>query len=410
MRITKERLIGGCLELFAIALANWQALAGVRTDEAKYLLNIPYPHPPLLRWILSMTEVLPYQDMLWRLLLATLMVQAVWLVWDMTRNFHLEDRIMVCAGWLLSSAVIVQAGSIVLAPAVALEVLVLVWLRSRPEFLAETAGDAQARMRKAALIGLFWLGTVFTGFQSVLFFPLAWSVLRRLGCGRKEVALYVVGPVILLILWTLSNPLAIATMVIHSSDGARVALAERLIGSAKLWLVGGAGVVSVVGTFGIFQSRNWPLIISFLLVVAYVTASVPYPFYAILFTPLFVAGLWSLFSGRRHPHAFPLLACLLFAGSIVVWFNQPARTPGPETAVMQAIASGSGASEGVVMISGSFGHQWQYASRFDVRRYVPERVGEARAIVCLSACEPMFNTSDWKRLPDLSVETWVRKL
>ena len=48
------------LQAWAILLAFVQTLGGgVRTDEAKYLLNIPYPQPPLARWILGWTEALP---------------------------------------------------------------------------------------------------------------------------------------------------------------------------------------------------------------------------------------------------------------------------------------------------------------------------------------------------------------
>jgi len=39
------------LQIYALLLAGVQLLGGVRTDEAKYLLNIPYPHPPLARFL-----------------------------------------------------------------------------------------------------------------------------------------------------------------------------------------------------------------------------------------------------------------------------------------------------------------------------------------------------------------------
>ncbi len=395
MQLKKEWNIIGCLELFAIALANWQAAGGVRTDEAKYLLNIPYPHPPLLRTVMSWTEVLPFQEMFWRLLLATLMVQAVWLLWDMTRSHHLEDRIVVCAGWLLSSAVLVQSGSIVLSPVIALMVIVLLWLRSRPEITR----------RWPALVGLFWLAMVMTAYQGILFLPLAWSVLRH-STPRRETALFVFGPVALLILWTLSNPLALATMVIHGNDGAGTGIAAHVMGTVTLWIIGGGGVVSLVGTYGILRSKDWALIGSLILVAAYVTASVPYPFYAILFTPLFVAGIWKLFSGRRHPHAFPLLACFVFASAIITWFSQPPTVPGPAREVMNVIG---GSGTGNILIAGSFGHEWQYESRSQIRRYKPEFAKDASAIVCLTACEPMFNTSGWKRLDAAPVEVWIKK-
>lgn len=404
MRLKTEWSIAGGLELLAIVLAQWQALGGVRTDEAKYLLSIPYPHPPFLRTVISWTEFLPFQEMFWRLLLATLMVQAVWLLWDMTRSHHLEDRMVVCAGWLLSSAVLVQTGSIVLAPVIALMALMLLWLRSRPEI----AG------RMPALIALFWLAMVMTAYQGVLFLPLAWSVLRRAEKSLAMTLLSVVGPIVLLALWTLSNPLALATMVIHGSDGAVTSLADHLLGTAQLWIVGGAGIVSLVGTYGILRSRDWALIGSLVLVAAYVTTSVPYPFYAVLFTPLFAGGVWALFSGRRHPHAFPILACAVFASAIVTWFSQPLRHPGPAREIMTAIdvavgTSRAGMNAAPVLIAGFFGHEWQYESRLPIRRYKPAFAQDAAAVVCQQPCEPMFTTAGWRRLNDVPVETWIRK-
>ena len=61
------------LEGYAILLAGMQGVAGVRTDEAKYLLNIPYPHPPFARWIIGQTEWMTYQEMFWRIVFATIL-------------------------------------------------------------------------------------------------------------------------------------------------------------------------------------------------------------------------------------------------------------------------------------------------------------------------------------------------
>ena len=81
------------LEGYALALAWIQSLGGVRTDEAKYLLDIPYPHPPLMRWVLNLTEGFTYQEMLWRMIFATLLVQAVWLVYHAAvEDPHLRHR------------------------------------------------------------------------------------------------------------------------------------------------------------------------------------------------------------------------------------------------------------------------------------------------------------------------------
>lgn len=402
MRRKTELIIAGALQMLAIALANWQSIAGVRTDEAKYLLNIPYPHPPLLRWLLSLTENIAGHDFLWRLLLATLMVQAVWLIWDMTKAFHLEDRIFVCGAWLLSSAVLTMAGAVMLSPVVAMQALVLLWLRTKPELCRKIPG----------WIGLFWLAMVFTSFQGALFFPIVWDIFQRSRVSLPKKLIKTFAPCALLVLWSLSNPLALATMVIHGNDGAKTGLGEHLFGTLRLWIVGGAGIVSAVGTWGAIRSKDWPLITTLVLVLTYVTASVPYPFYAILFTPIFIGGLRNMFLGRRHPHAFPLLASFVFATIIITWFLRLPQTPDPSRSVMVAIAIEpvpEAIKNGSVLISGTFGHQWQYESRLKIRRYKPEFAKDARAVVCLAACTPMFDTSAWRRLTMLSVETWVRK-
>ncbi len=397
MRVRQQWIILGGLELLALALSKWQALGGVRSDEAKYLLNIPYPHPPLLRSVMSFTENLPFQEGFWRLLLATLLVQAVWLVWDMTRTFHLEDRILVCAGWLLSSAVLTQAGSIMMAPVTALQALFFLWLSLRPDVSKKIPG----------MIGLLWLASLFTAYQVILFLPLVWSLLRRSGQSRSMTALYVFAPILLLALYSLANPLTLGAMLIRRDQGISISLLSRFMGLGKLIIIGGAGVASVLGIWGIAKSRDRGLQMSLLLVCGFLFFSIPQTYYAILFTPLFVAGLYSLFHGRHHPHAQPLLAGLIAACAVITWFAQPGRIPSHAREVAQAIAHQKWG--GRLMIAGSFGHEWQYEYNDEILRYRPELESSAQAIICLNTCEPMFNTTGWKLLPGVPVQAWVQK-
>src|SRR3989338_3989707 len=108
------------LQIVAFLLAWLQFLTGMRTDEAKYLLNIPYPHPPLIRSVLGWTDGFVYQEIFWRVIFATLIIQAVWLVWDMGRSFGRPSRILLALAWLLSSGVILQGGSLFIGPLSAL--------------------------------------------------------------------------------------------------------------------------------------------------------------------------------------------------------------------------------------------------------------------------------------------------
>ncbi|MBI3618609.1 hypothetical protein HY213_01070 [Candidatus Peregrinibacteria bacterium] len=383
------------LEVYALLLASLQALGGVRTDEAKYLLTIPYPHPPLFRWMMHLTAFLPFQEMFWRVLLATLLVHSVWFVWEMGRSLHFPDRMAVCGGWLLSTGVILQAGSIMLAPIVVVEALVFLWLRSRKDLCTRIPG----------FIAVLWLASLFTAYQAVLFTPIVWSIVRYQQKSRLRTAAVVGTPIALLALYTVSNPLALATFVIHGTQGASRSVLERFSGAGTLWLIGGSVLVSVAGTWGILASRDRALVLTFLLIFAYDAFSIPFPFYAVLFTPLFVAGLLALFSGRHHPHSFPLLACFAASAAIMTSLFLPSRTPGPARATMTAIALRH--QSGGIMISGSFGHDWQYESTFPVTRYTPAHLEDVQAIICLATCAPPLESLHWTMLPHVPVEVWV---
>jgi hypothetical protein len=398
MRRKTELIIATGLQMVAFAFVSWHALSGVLTDEAKYLLDIPYPHPPLIRFVMSMTDALPFQETFWRLILATAMVQAVWLVWDMTRESkHLEDRMVVCAGWLLSSAVLVQGGTILMAPIIALEALVFVWLMTKPATFAA---------RNAALIALLWLATLFTAYQGILLLPLAWGALRHAGLDRRKILWCIVLPIGLLALYSFSNPFSLATMLIRGDQGVSMTLGKRLLGLGTLWVIGGAGLVSAVGTWGIIQSKDRALQGAFVLLCAFLFFSIAPAYYAILFTPLFVAGMKHLFHGRHHPHAYPLLAILVFASAVVTWFVQPEVTPTTARLVMQAIEARG--HSGSVVINGSFGHEWQFESTLPVVRFRPEFTKDAQGVVCLQPCTG-FNKIDWKLIPNVPAEAWIRR-
>jgi hypothetical protein len=396
MRLKPQYGFATALQALALLLAKWQGLGGIRTDEAKYLLSIPYPHPPLARAVLSATEALPFQETLWRVVLATLLVQAVWLVWDMTRRFHLEDRVMVCATWLLSAAVLVQSGSIMMTPLTALQALLFLWLRTRRDLVRAAPG----------WVSLLWMATLFTAYQGLLLLPLAWGTLRHGGHSRAKSAVLTLVPVVALVLYSLSNPLALATMLIHRDEATRITVTSRLLGLAKLWLIGGSGVGSIVGTWGVLRSRDRALQLTFVIFCAYFYFSITQPYNAVLFAPFLVEGMRKIFADQVHPHAFPLLSCLIGASAVIVWFSKPSTKMEPARAVMQAIRMES--QTGPVLINGPFGHDWQYESVVGIRTYGPQLVESAQAVVCLEKC-PSFATSGWKRLQNVPAEAWMKK-
>lgn len=393
------------LEVYALLLANLQALGGVRTDEAKYLLSIPYPHPPLLRWIMHLTEFVPFQEMLWRFLLASLVIQAVWFVWDLSKDLDLEDRMALCGGWLLSSAVILQAGSIMLAPVSAVQMLVFLWLRRQKHV-----------ERYAGFIALFWFASLFTAFQAILFLPFIIDVFARMTLPRREKIMYVALPILLLTLYSFSNPLVLAGIAIHGSGGLHSTLMDRALGVGTLWVFGGSLVLGLVGTAGVLRSRDPFLLSTFALVILFDAVSVPYPYYAILFTPLFIEGTRLLLKAtthRRfffrdtHTSAFPLLTFLIGASVVIVFLRPPPLQPTNARAVMQAIAARG--NDGDIAIQGSFGHEWQYESPFFVERYRTGNIANVQAIVCLNHCPTVSAPERWKKMEVEGVEVWVVK-
>lgn len=381
-------------ELYALLLAGVQWHAGVRTDEAKYLLNIPYPHPPVARFIMGLTDGWAGQELFWRVIMATLLIQAVWLVYSLTKDLSKPARVAACGAWLLSAAVVYQAGTVMMAPLTALQMLVFVWLLLKGRDNSAYAG----------LIGLFWLVSLFTAYQAVLFAPLALAVIFRLRIPFMRKAVLFVVPLILLALYTLGNPLAAASMIVHAGKDASQTFAEHALETAWIWAIGGSVIVSILGTVGMFVRPRFSIILSFVLVAAYIFLS-RYDYYAILFTPLFTAGFIGL-SERVKSVSLPV-AFLMPAATVVVMFLRP---PGLIPSLAQPAVQPHLPSEGQLLIAGSFGHEWQYISTLPVLRYHSNFLSRASAVVCLVPCEEMQKQPRFTRLLDLPVEVWLKQL
>ncbi|MDA1208697.1 MAG: hypothetical protein O2904_01545 [bacterium] len=376
------------LELYALLLAFMQSLGGVRTDEAKYLMDIPYPHPPAIRWFLSLFDALPMQEIIIRIVFASLMVHAVWLVWDMAKQMKHEQRLALAALWLLSGGVILQAGTVMIAPITALQVLVLLWM--------------DAKKSPLPLIGIWWLFSLFSAYQAVLFLPIVLMMVWQRKKSTADSMLYCAIPVGLLCLYTVTNPLIPASMVIHSGRDLYSSLGDRLIATLRLWAIGGSIILSAMGTVGMIRTRSWGLIGSFILVCAYIAFS-RYDYYAVLFLSLFIGGIVAFPSGMRLNRlsavAFAVIGFALVGNLSGVLTRSDARKVRP---FLSRIAE-----DQTVLISGSFGHQWQYESPVSVRRYHEDLVATAGAVVCLSPCEG-FDSSGFVKIDGVGVEVWVR--
>lgn len=381
-------------QLYALALAFFQLRIGVRTDEAKYLLDIPYPHPPAARWLFSLLDGWAGQEVFWRIVLATLLVQAVWLVANVLRDVPRTQQGAAMAAWALSAAVVLQAGTVMMAPLTALQALVFLWLLLRGRDNTAVAG----------LIGLFWLLSLFTAYQAVLFAPLVLAVLGRTRIAWWNKSLLFVIPLVLLGLYTLTNPLAAASMLSHAGKDAAQILTERLADTGWIWLLGGSGALSIAGTLGLFVRPRRGLILSFLLVCAYVFLS-RYAYYAILFTPLFMAGFIRL--QRAFPRIALPVAALVPVGTMILLALHSPPVPSVVPEAVSIIREHGG--EGELLIAGSFGHEWQHASPWPVRRYHSQFLVGARAVVCLVPCEEMSSAARWMQAEESPVVLWLKE-
>ncbi|MFA6523279.1 MAG: hypothetical protein WCS85_02835 [Candidatus Peribacteraceae bacterium] len=387
------------LEAYALFLAWVQSLHGVLTDEAKYLLNIPYPHPPLIRSILSLTTALSVQEMLWRIVFASLLVQAVWIVWEIGRGLSGEQRFVLGGSWLLSAALVLQAGTIMMAPLTALEGLVFVAL-----YVAAETTSRSRIPRSPFLIGVLWLASLFTAFQAVLYLPLVFAMFRKMRVSVMEMIIYIIGPMVLAALFALAEPLILASFVNVGTKDVDVSALGRTINLFRAWSIGGSVLLGLLGTAGILLERRWALLGSLLLVCAYVFLSFHF-YYAILFLPLFIGGMPAFFHHLWKKPA-PLIFPLIFITGIILALFPLKLSPSPARAVARSLpVSGTG----VLLINGSFGHEWQYESPVPVRRFQQSLLPDAEAVVCLTPCEEMTRVDGWKTLAGQSVEVWVRK-
>jgi hypothetical protein len=299
------------LEILALVLVYLQLTGGVRTDEAKYLLSIPYPHPPLLRWIMASTSALPGHLLFWRFIFASAVVQASWLVYDLGAVLQRDRRIALILAWLCSAPVILQGGSVMLIVPTALFGLVLVH---------RYFDQREHSPRSAPVIALGWLMALFSAYQTVLFAPFIFVLLRRTNISRLRAWVYFLVPLALLGVYSLTNPLALASMLAVSTQDAVMPIFDRTMNIAFVWLLAG-GALTVFGLLGIATGRRRTIMVTSLLVLAYIALSAQ-QYYALLLTPLLIGGIFQLFCHRRlRPLLF--LSLHFFSSVLLLWYGLP---------------------------------------------------------------------------------------
>lgn len=364
----------GLTLLAAVAFAALQYGAGVRTDEAKYLLNIPYPHPPLVRALLGFTDGFPGQEMLWRLAFSLLLVSAgLWMS-------HRQQNVRMLV-WLSLPAVCVQAGTVMMAPLVALQAVLLLALLQK-----------NARGISAAEVGLLWLMTLLTSYQGLLLFPLVAALLWRAdGSKARRIAAFIL-PVLVLVLYTASHPLSAASFLLQAGKDADVDFLHRLGRLLKLWTLG-MGVVGVPLVLWALVSRRSPAVLmAFLLFSAYVVLG-SFEYYAVFFAP-FV--LWA-FDGIPHRRRNAWGAVLAVTGIVTTVSFAGLPPPSQARSVMEAIRTAAPLEVSALHIAGSFGHEWQYESGVPVSRYrATGREDTGTVVLCRSECVPP--AGEWRHL------------
>lgn len=385
-------LIG--LEAYAVLLAWLQG--GIRTDEAKYLLSIPYPHPPLARWLLSLFDGFAWQAGAARILFASLVVQAVWIVWKMAGGMPRLSRYALAAAWLLSWGVLSQAGAVMMAPLTALQGLLFLWLFIRHDDATPFAG----------IIALFWLASLFTAYQAALFFPIVLAIFWKMKLPAWQRLAFFLVPIILLCIYTPTNPFALASMLnLAGKDGA-VPIFLRLHSVLWLWFVSGSVAFSIAGTAGLLRFPRWPVLASFFLTCAYIFAGF-HGYYGIILVPFFVVGLADAL--RAWPRlTMPFAACFLVGTCVLLFFNVRLPSPSVADTTMELIEARG--RQGNVLIQGSFGHEWQYESPYPILKYGEWLLEDAQAVVCLKtdACDVRV-TQGFEKMEGAPVEVWVRK-
>ncbi len=391
------------LQAFAVLLALYQNIGSVRTDEAKYLLNIPYPHPPLARAVIHSLEWMPYQELFWRVVFASLLVQSVWLVVRLAKNLSSDYRLALAGFWIFSASVLFQSGTIMMAPLTALQGLVFVWL------LTELATQRRDGCRLSVVgcyadwIPLFWLGSLFTAYQAILYLPIVVAIVWRMNMRPFMKGLVVFVPVLLLSLYILGNPLAISSFL--SAGGQNAALSPALLFTQVLtaWLFSGSVVLSVVGVMGMWRSRSIPLLISTAMVVLFLAVSYR-SYYAILFLPLLVGGVAA--SPVILRKSATLLAMQIVAATAMFAHAHLEFSESSARKVMRVLNAQPG--EGIVLVSGTFGHEWQYESTSPMYRYRSALLSRAKAVVCLEAC-PEVSGYGFSPIEKISQDVWVRR-
>ncbi|MDD5055185.1 MAG: hypothetical protein PHZ00_02860 [Candidatus Peribacteraceae bacterium] len=394
-------LVIGIFELIALGIALLGMRMGLQSDEAKYLLEVPFSLPHAIRWFLSFGASLTFHEFLMRFVLASIAVQAGWLLWDLGTVLPLERQMALVGTWLLSAALIMQGGTLLPVTMTTVCGLAFVWVALHPEGTGHCRGPC---------VGLLWLLSLFISYQCLLYAPLVWSGLRSNRAHLRESVLYFTIPVLLLGIYLLGYPLAVAGMPQIPTQDMPLETGQRFLLAMKIFLFAGGYVTSVVGLWGILTGGRRDLFLSLILILTFILLF-PRQHHAVLLLPLLTGGFFLLFCRRKvPPRGFLLLQTV--ATIIVIIIHPPKKSLNIARETMAALHA-QGITTGMILIDGAYGHEWQYESRQPIRTFSQELRAsieeQAAVFICTKkSCEDDRNFDLWTKRISAPLEVWTK--
>lgn len=360
----------GCVAV--LLLLVWlRGGAHIVTDEAKYVLNIAYPHPPGLRWLMHWrVGSLVFHIWFWRFCMISGWL-AAFAYWMRHQRFGCPLEWCLLVLWT-TGAWWMFAGNLLLVSATSAQALVLL------------AWNQRRNPPDPRLVSLWWMWMLFTSLQGLLFLPLVIAVLRRsVTCWR--LGMYALWPLACVTLYVLSQPLALA-ILLHVTDAPSSRWSDAVTAMAWQWWLG-AGLWLPVAIYGLLRQRLWWHVTTFGL-LSFLAVREQSAYHAVLFLPLIVTGTaaaWPAVGQWRYAR-LPFVLIAAATSCFVLW-----RTGSLQPMVSQSrpVLTQVGpwlVTQGPLAIVGDFGHDWQYWSPRPVQRLVNVALQQPAAIVCLQAC------------------------
>jgi hypothetical protein len=400
------------LEVIACLAVYIHLKAGVLTDEAKYLLSIPYPHPPVVREMMAWTKGWEWQEWFWRLVFASVMIQSIWLFASaqIVQEKKLMPIIALC--FLFSPAIFLQSGTIMLVvPAAAFGMLMICTLLH----------PSKTTKIPTILFGILWLVALLSVYHSILFAPLVWSAMQASQGTVREKKICFYGPILLLILYSLSHPLALASMIGVTKTHTSLSLIARGWDIADT-ILRGSGLLTLTGIIGAIVEKNRPLLLSLFATLALICLS-PQNYYVILLVPSLLAGTLFLLqrekisssNPRIHSGANILLALHIPLSILIITQNFPSQAPSVARETIAWLSTNQQMTDAPILIDGPFGHEWQYYSPLPLRKFSPtlrlEVEKQSQLLICTkqTSCESDIDETLWKKKTGTTLEVWERR-